>query len=460
MSDLNRREFLKVIGAAGASAAFVSTFVPQAAFAQAPAVDAINPEYLAGITGAKFDRAVAIATAGPGNNLAWANGDSIKFLPPERIPVSAKYVQTFLALGKDKVLALYNMMVKFHNWENVGKDLFMGAKEGLYGYYHMYLGEDAIATGVMASLNTNDYITSTHRGHAHVIEKGGDLVKMAAEMYLHADGYNKGYGGSMHIVDMTKGIMGTNGIVGGGWQLAAGASWSAKQQGKGQIAVCFAGDGAANSRYFFNSVRNAKQFQMPYLPIIENNFQSAGTPGGKVNGVKYQSDLVKGLGVPVFLVDGNDIAAVWSAAKEAVDYVRKNSSPALVEAMTYRWYDHMGFSGAKLGQDGAFGLPYRSDDEVKAWLGRNPVVRFANLILDSKIATQAEIDAINTASMKEAADAWAKGKTGPLCKPEDGLKNTYESGSVAATQFIDRKVTTAWTTPSYLKRGPNPIVEA
>jgi len=460
MSDLNRREFLKVIGAAGASAAFVSTIVPQAAFAQAPAVDAMNAEYLAGVTGGKFDRAVPIATAGPGNNLGWQNGDSIKFLPPEKIPTTAKYVQAFLAQGKDKVLGIYTLMVRFHAWENWGKDLFMGAKDGLYGYYHMYLGEDAIATGIECQLNVNDYITSTHRGHAHVIAKGGDLTKMSAEMFLHADGYNKGFGGSMHIVDMTKGIMGTNGIVGGGWQLAAGAAWSAKQDGKGQIAVCFAGDGAANSRYYFNAVRNAKQFQMPYLAIIENNFQSAGTPAGKVNAVKYQSDLTKGLGVPTFLVDGNDIAAVWAAGKEAIDYVRKNNMPAVLEAMTYRWYDHMGFSGAKLGADGAFGLPYRSDAEVTAWLGRDPVVRFKNLLLDSKTATQAEIDAINAAALKEAQDAWAKGKAGPLCKPEAGLTNVYEKGSVEATQFIDRKVTTAWTVPGYLKNGSHPIVEA
>lgn len=460
MSDLNRREFLKVIGAAGATAAFVTTFKPQPAFAQAPAVETYAPEFLAGVPGAKFEKAVALATAGPGNNLAWKNGDSLQFLAREKIPTDTNYAKTFLAQGKDKILGIYEKLMRCRIWENTGKDLFMGAKEGLYGYYHMYLGEEATAVGIISSLNDDDYITSTHRGHAHVIAKGVDLGKMSAEMFLRANGTNQGFGGSMHIVDMSKGIMGTNGIVGGGWQLAAGAAWAAKVNGKGQVAMCLAGDGAANSRYFFNPLRNAKQFGVPYIAVIENNFQGAGTPGAKVNGVKYQSDLVKGLGIPTRLVDGNDLPMVWAAAKELIEYARKNSQPACIECMTYRWYDHMGFSGAKIGQDGAMGLPYRSDEEIKAWITRDPVVRFKAFLVETKVATADELKAID-AKVKTAVDAaWDVGRKGPLQKPEVGLQHVYEKGSVAATQFIDRKVTTAWTVPGYLKRGANPIVEA
>jgi len=367
MSELNvkldRRAFLKALAAAGVGTAFVAAVGPQALQAQGPVVaDAPVPEFVASLTGGAFNKTVALATAGPGNNRNWQLGDSIKFLPPDKMGVG-KYGDDFAALPKAKHLDMMKKMMTSRKWETTGKDLFLNGKDDLYGNFHMYIGEEAIAVGACAVLNDDDLITSTHRGHGHVIAKGIDINKASAEIFARTTGSNKAYGFSMHIVDMSKGIMGTNGIVGGGWLLAAGAALACKIEKSKKVAMCFAGDGAANSRYFFNALRNATLYKLPYISFIENNFSNAGTVMPRVTAVKYQGDLAKGLNIPCATVDGNDIAAVYAVTKAAVERARAGDGPSSIEAMTYRWYDHSGFSGAKAGADGAFGLPYRSDDE-------------------------------------------------------------------------------------------------
>jgi TPP-dependent pyruvate/acetoin dehydrogenase alpha subunit len=409
-----------------------------------------GPEQVASVTGAVFDRTVHLATAGPGRNLNWQPGDSLKFLPPEKF-ADTQAARDFTKLPKEQLLDIYRVMSTIRVWETTGKDLFLGGKDDLYGYFHMYIGEEAIATGAMAALNKDDYITSTHRGHGHIIAKGGDLNKMSAEIFGKVTGYNKAYGLSMHLVDMSLGIMGANGIVGGGWWLAAGAAYAAKVHGNKQVAVCFAGDGAANSRYFFNSVRNATLYSFPYIAFIENNFQSAGTPGAKVNGAKYQSDLTKGLDIPHYLVDGNDVAQVYDATKRAVEWARAGNGPSVIEAMTYRWYDHQGFAGAKAAVDGAYGLPYRSDDEVRQWMSRDPIVRYKSFLFDNKLVTAEEIAKVE-ADVKTAVDAsWEFARQGTAPDPRLGLSNVWVQGDVEATQWFDRKGTeTAWSAPDYV----------
>jgi TPP-dependent pyruvate/acetoin dehydrogenase alpha subunit len=451
---LDRRAFLKILGAAGVSTAFVAAVGPKPVQAQ-------GAEQVASVTGAAFDKTVKLATAGPGNNLKWQAGDSLKFLPPEKF-ADTPAARDFAKLPKEKLLEIYRLMATSRVWETTGKDLFLSGADKLYGYFHMYIGEEAIACGAMAALNKDDFITSTHRGHGHIIAKGGDINKMSAEIFVKQTGYNKGYGLSMHIVDMSLGIMGANGIVGGGWWLAAGAAYSAKVRGTKQVAVCFAGDGAANSRYFFNSVRNAVTYNFPYIAFIENNFQNAGTPGAKVSAVKYQSELTKGLNIPHFLVDGNDVAQVYGATKEAVEWARAGKGPSVIEAMTYRWYDHQGFAGAKLGVDGAVGLPYRSDDEIRQWMSRDPIVRYKAFLQDQKLATAEEIAKVE-ADVKAAVDAsWEFARQGPLTTPEMGLSNVWIQGDVEATQFFDRHGTaTAWSAPDYVNElAKHAVVEA
>jgi len=454
---MDRRTFLKVLGATGVSAAFVTTLSGvQQVQAQGPVA-----EQVASVTGVKFGKSVPLATEGPGFNLKWQPGDTVKFLPPEKF-ANTPAAAAFAKLPKDKLLSFYTSMVTQRLWEDVGKDLFMGGKDGLYGYFHMYIGEEAIAAGAMGALNKDDFITSTHRGHGHIIAKGADINKMSAEIFAKQEGSCKGYGLSMHIVDMSLGIMGSNGIVGGGWWLAAGAAYSAKVRGTKQVALCFAGDQASNSRYFFNAVRNAQNYGWPYIPVIENNFQGTSTGIGFCSAVKYQSELTKGLGIPTFLVDGNDVSQVYDAIKQATDYARANSAPAIVECMTWRWYDHQGFAGAKAGQQGSFGLPYRTDDEVRQWMSRDPIVRYKAFLMDNKLTTAEELAAIDKDVKAKVDAAWDYGRKGKNTTPQMGLLNTYATGTVTPTQFLDRKGTsTAWKTPDYVRQlAKNFVVEA
>jgi acetoin:2,6-dichlorophenolindophenol oxidoreductase subunit alpha len=462
MSDFNikldRRAFLKALAAAGATTAFVAAVGPRSVLAQGPVADQPIPEYVSALTGSAYGKSVALATAGPGGNRNWQPGDSIKFLPQDKIPVS-KVSDAFAALPKDKLLTIYQRMVTSRKWETMGKDIFLGGKDDLYGYFHMYIGEESVANAACAALNSDDFITSTHRGHGDIIAKGADINKMALEIFASKDGYNKGYGLSMHIVDMSLGIMGTNGIVGGGWLLATGAALSAKINKTQQVAVCFAGDGAANSRYFFNSVRNSVTYKLPYIAFIVNNFYNAGTAGARDSAVKYQAELAKGLGIPCTTVEGNDVTAVYQVTKDAVDRARAGNGPSVIEALTFRWYDHQGFAGAKAGVDGAFGLPYRSDDEVRQWMSRDGIVRYRNFLIDRKIATADELTKLEGDVQVAVQASWDIGRKGAKTTPEMGLQNTWASATLEATQFFDRKGTaTAWAVPEYMKGHVNNLV--
>lgn len=430
IGKVDRRTLLKVIGSAGASAAVVS--------ACGSPFQTANAESLASITGGKWDRNVPMATAGPGGNPNWQPGDAIKFLPPEKMPTSGKAADLLAGLPKDKLLQIYQRMNASRKWETTMKDIFVGGKDDVYGAFHPYVGEEAIANGVAAALNDDDYIASTHRGHGHLIAKGGDLSKMAAEIFFRETGYNKGYGGSMHITDMSRGIMGMNGIVGASFYLAAGAAIRAQVRGTRQVSVSFYGDGAANSPYYFSAIRSCANYKIPVVFVAENNFTYMGVAMATVCPTKYISEYTKGLDIPHHLVDGNDVSAVYAATKEAVDWARAGKGPSMIEGMTYRWYDHSGFAGARVGVDAAWKLPYRSDEEVRAWMSRDPIARYKSWLLDKKLASAGELASIETDAQKavDAAVTFARNSKKP--EPEAGLLNTHAVGAERATQFFNR----------------------
>lgn len=415
---VDRRSFLKMMGSAGASAAFVS-------FARPPS---LGPSL------------VAPPNTGNGapNAISQRAGDILAKLP------------------KDKLSDMLSKMMTARKWESTMKDLFISGKDNLYGAYHLYVGEEAVAVGACAALNKDDYITSTHRGHGHLIAKGGDLNKMSAEIYVRQDGYNKGFGGSMHLTDMSLSILGMNGILGPGYYIAPGAAYAAKLRGTKQVAVSFAGDGATNSVYFFSGLRSALTYKLPYVAVVENNFYQIATPmitnvpGGQL------STYIKGLPIPSVTVDGNDVAEVYANVQDAVDRARAGFGPSLVECMTYRWYDHYGFAGAKLGQDGAFGLPYRPDSEVKYWISKDPIPRFKDFLLERQLLTQSEIDQLDTASQKAVDASIEFARKSPNVKAEDGLTNVYAKGSVPAHQFFNAVVPTTWkASPEMVIAGRN-----
>ena len=423
---VDRRTLLKMMGAAGASATVITACSDGSASAQ-------------GLTGAEFDKTIRLATAGPGGSKDWQPGYNLKFLPPEDIPTRGQAADTLAGRPKEALLKLYRLMSTSRKWETTLKDLFLTGEDGLYGSFHTYVGEEAMAVGVIGALNEDDYIASTHRGHGHLIAKGGDLNKMSAEIFFKESGYNKGYGGSMHITDMSKGIMGMNGIVGASFYMAAGAALRGMVRGTKQVGVAFFGDGAAASPYYFSAVRSCANQNIPVIFVNENNFQYMSVPVADTAPTKYISEYTKGLGIPHHLVDGNDLSAVYAATKEAVEWARAGKGPSMIEGMTYRWYDHSGFAGAKAGVDGAFGIPYRTDDEVRAWMSRDPITRYKRWLLAKDLATEAELTEVEseTQAAVDASVEFARQGNDP--DPSKGVLHTQAEGRVMATQFYNRK---------------------
>jgi len=427
-SRIDRRTLLKLMGSAGATATVIST-----------GCSIGQPVSASGLTGGKFDKSVPLATDGPGGNPAWQPGDAVKYLPPSDIPARGAAADAVAALPKEKLLRMYELMTSSRKWETAMKDLFLGAKDGLYGAFHTYVGEEAIAVGTISALNDDDYIASTHRGHGYLIAKGGDLNKMSAEIFFKATGYNKGYGGSMHITDMSKGIMGMNGIVGASYYMAAGAAIRARVRNTKQVGVAFFGDGASASPYYFSAVRSCANLKLPVIFVAENNFQYMGVPMAITVPTKYITEYTKGLDIPHHLVDGNDVTAVYAATQEAVEWARAGKGPTVIEGMTYRWYDHAGFAGGRVAQDAAMGLPYRSDEEVKQWMSRDPNVRFKSWLIAKGLASEAELSALDSKAQAavDASIEFARKSADP--NPEDGVLNTYANQAAEATQFYNRR---------------------
>lgn len=392
-TTIDRRTFLKMMGGAGATAAFVSNVRPV------------------------FGEGLAAPLGAPAAQIAKNPGDKLADLP------------------KEKLADIYRRMVTSRKWETKMKDLFVGGKDGLYGAFHAYVGEEAIAMGVCAALEDTDYIASTHRGHGHVIAKGGDINKMSAEIFMRSTGTCKGFGGSMHIAEVDKGILGANGIVGSGWYIGAGGAYAAKVKGQGQVSVAFAGEGAAASPYFFSALRSAKNYSLPFIAVIENNWQAITIPSNTSHPVD-PSSYALGAGIPAKVIDGNDVAVVYAAAKEAVDRARAGDGPTCIEARTYRWYDHSGFAGAKEGIDAAWGLPYRSDSEVQMWVDNDPIKRYKTFLLERNLFTEDELAAIDSDVDAAVEESVEFARSSPRTVPEDGVLNVFEGVRLPAAQFL------------------------
>jgi len=336
----------------------------------------------------------------------------------------------------DLQVSMYTKMLKSRWWEEGIKEAFLAGTDKLYGSFHIYIGEEAVAVGAVSALNDDDYIASTHRGHGHLIAKGGDLNKMSAEMFFKQEGYNKAFGGSMHLTDASKGILGMNGILAPQCLIAAGAAYGAKVRGTQQVAVAFMGDGSTAQGWFYTGLRNAQMYKLPVIYVIENNGYQISIPTEKVLPLKDIADFSLGLHVPGEVVDGMDVLAVYSVAKRAVERARAGEGPTVIEAKTYRYYDHSGLAGAKPGQLGAFGLPYRSDAEVHAWMAKDPIVRLRTSMISSGVLTAEQADKIEADVKQEVANSieFARNATPPA--DDAGLEHVYASGKVAASQFV------------------------
>lgn len=318
-----------------------------------------------------------------------------------------------MKIPEEKLEFMYEQMVRIRNFEERVKDLFAAGE--MPGFVHLYLGQEAIASGVCATLNDDDYITSTHRGHGHIIAKGGELSKMMAELYGKVTGYNKGKGGSMHIACPELGILGANGIVSCGIPIATGAALSAKYRNSGQVTVCFFGDGASNEGAFHESLNAASAFDLPIVYVCENNLYAVGTRQSKVRKIEDIADRAPSYSMPGVVVDGNDVVAVYEVAKESVERARAGEGPTLVECKTYRWRTH--FEGEP--------DTYRPPEEVAAWRAREPIAPFRKMLIDQKIFKQKDLDLIDEAVIEDLDQAVEFARNSPLPQPEDALQDLW-----------------------------------
>jgi pyruvate dehydrogenase E1 component alpha subunit len=331
-------------------------------------------------------------------------------------------------LSTEKLTAMYSDMLKIRLWETKIKDLLL--KGGFRGVAHLYVGEEAIAVGVCSALRKDDYIASTHRGHGHLIAKGGNLKEMLAEITHKATGCCKGYGGSLHITDMKLGILGMNGIVGASHLMGAGAAYGIKVKGTDQVVVSFGGDGSIQGSFFTSAANSAATYKLPWICVIENNQFQIWVRCSDVYAIKDVARRADGYGIEGRVIDGNDVLAVYNVAKYAVEKARAGDGPTVIECKTYRWYDHYGTSGAQAGIDGAFGLGYRSDRELRQWMARDPIPRFRQFLVDEKVLTEERAYKI-VEEVKQAVEEAAEfAQAQPLPKPEDGLLNVFAEGSV------------------------------
>ena len=299
-------------------------------------------------------------------------------------------------LSKDILLNFYRIMLRIRYFENKITDLY---SRGLMpGLAHLYIGEEAIAVGVCANLTNRDFSTSTHRGHGHLIAQGADLKKMIAEILGKETGYCKGKGGSMHIADFSKGILGANGIVGAGVPIATGSGYSAKVRGTDQVTVAFFGDAASNQGTFHESINMAAAWKLPIVYVCENNLYGISVDIRKVTATKDIAIRAKAYDIPGIVVDGNDILEVYRVTKEAVERARKGEGPSLIECKTYRWKGH------HVGDPGQI---YRLEKETEEWKEHCPIKTFRERLIKEKIFSKEELDLIekDTKEMiKEAAD--------------------------------------------------------
>jgi 2-oxoisovalerate dehydrogenase E1 component len=308
---------------------------------------------------------------------------------------------------KAGMLALYEKMMLLRQFELRAQA--MGKKGEMPNFLHLYVGEEAVATGVTAHLKKTDWITSTHRGHGHCLAKGMPPRDLMAELYAKATGCCGGRGGSMHLYDPDNGVFGTNGIVGAGLPHAVGAGISARLRGTDGVAVAFFGDGAVNHGAFHEALNFAGAQNAPVVFVCENNLYATATPLKVATKNTEVATKAISYGFPGIAVDGNDVIGVWKVAKEAIERARRGEGPTLIEAKTYRTVGHN--EGEPLTGT------YRTQEELDLWKTRDPIPRFSKYLLSEKIVKQADLDAADARVEKIVDEAVEYARNSPLPDP-------------------------------------------
>jgi len=321
-------------------------------------------------------------------------------------------------LSKDKLIDAYTRMKKIRVFEETMRDEF--AKGTVPAFIHLYIGQEAIASGICVELNDDDTIASTHRGHGHCLAKNSNLERMTMEIFCRADGLCEGKGGSMHIADLSVGMLGANAIVGANAPIAVGAALRQRVMGENLVSAAFIGDGASNQGAVFEAMNLASVLKLPVLFVFENNGYAEFT------GVDYHcgggdiAGRAEGFGMPSYKLDGSDFFAVQEAAAEAVQRARKGEGPSAIECYAKRWYGH--FEGDP--------QHYRTKKELESIRKNNdPLIIFRQKVEEAGLIESSELDLIDDDLLSQVTNAVEKAKNSPLPNIEELTTNVYEKGS-------------------------------
>ena len=312
--------------------------------------------------------------------------------------------------GKKTALRFYQEMMRIRQFELKAAELFMQGQ--MAGNIHTCAGQEATAVGACQALQPKDFIVATHRGHGHSLAKGAELKIMMAELFGKADGYCKGKGGSMHIVDMNCGMLGANGIVGAGIPIAAGSALASKILQKDEVTLAFFGDAASNQGTFHEAINMASAWHLPAIFLCENNQYGVSVCIDRVCNVEHIADRAAAYNIPGKMIDGNDVFAVYEAVKEAAERARAGEGPTLIEAKTYRHRGH--YEGDP--------QMYKSKEEIEQWKARDPINHLRAMIVKARLAKKTDLDAIDAEVIAEVEQAVEFAQNSPY--PEAGEVTT------------------------------------
>ncbi len=320
-----------------------------------------------------------------------------------------------MSLDDATLLDIHQRMIRIRTFETEAGRLMEAGK--IPGALHLYVGQEAVAAGIMAQLSNEDWITSTHRGHGHLIAKGGEYGRMFAELFGKSTGYCKGKGGSMHISNMDLGMLGANGIVGAGPPIAVGAAFSIKYRKVNNVAVTFFGDGASNEGSFHEAANMATLYKLPLLLVCENNGYGEYTPQANHQAVVDVADRAAGYGMPGVVVDGMDAIAVYESAEAAIERAKAGEGPTLLECKTYRFFDHVGIRG--------MGLAYRTDEELQEWQKRDPIYMFEEKLAEQGVLAKEAATKLHETILKEVQEGIKFAENSPDPDPATLLEDVY-----------------------------------
>ena len=320
-----------------------------------------------------------------------------------------------MEITPDVLADIHRRMVRIRVFETEAGQLM--EQNRVPGALHLYVGQEAVAAAVCACLTDDDQITSTHRGHGHLVAKGGQFAPMYAELFGRVTGYCKGKGGSMHISDMAVGMLGANGIVGAGPPIAVGAAFSNKYRGTRNVAVTFFGDGASNEGSLHEAANMASLFKLPCVFLCENNGYAEFTAQRGHQAIVDVADRAAGWGMPGVVVDGMDAIAVYEVTSEAVARARRGEGPTLVEAKTYRFYDHVGVRGMR--------VPYRTEEEVAEARTRDPIPLLEGHLVEAGVASAEQLRAVWDEVGAEVQAAITYAEESPLPDEDQLLTDVY-----------------------------------